>query len=190
MTRDGGQTDEELAARAAGGDRAAFDDLVRRHKAALYRFVRRYVGHSEDAYDVLQNTFLSAWRGLPRYDAARPFLPWLRTIALNKCRDFGRRQFVRRLMLRAHATESVDPPGLTAEADLESVEAYRLGRVDAAIAKLPPFYKEPLLLTIVSGLSHIEAAKLLKTTPKAIEMRVYRARRKIQDAVGNFDAEG
>ena len=182
------ETDENLAAQAATGDRAAFETLVRRHKSSLFRFVRRYVGNPDDAYDVLQDTFISVWSGLRRYDSTRPFLPWLRTIALNKCRDFGRRLFVRRLMLRTRAAQPEDPPAPPADSDsisAEALESQRLAEVDAAIAALPPFYKEPLLLTIVSGLSHREAADLLKTTAKAVEMRVYRARRKILEAVGD-----
>jgi RNA polymerase sigma factor (sigma-70 family) len=174
-------TDEQIAAAAKRGQRDAFEVLVRRHKASIYRFVRRYIGQGDDAYDILQNCFVSAWIGLDRYDPGRPFLPWLRVIALNKCRDFSRRQKVRRLILKAFAAETdaaeAVPPveGL----DAKGGEAERLSRLDKAIARLPAFYKEPLLLTTVSGLSHVEAAEELKTTPKAIEMRLYRARKKI-----------
>lgn len=177
--------DEQLAITAQSGDRSAFETLVRRHKARIYRFVRRYVGHSEDAYDILQDCFVTAWVSLGRYDPKRPFLPWLRIIALNKCRDFSRRQKVRQLMLKAFALETrvdqvADAVQATGDdgADLE-----RFSRLDQAIADLPAFYKEPLLLTTVGGLSNVEAAETLKTTPKAIEMRLYRARQKLLSAL-------
>jgi len=177
--------DEAIAARAKAGDRGAFDALVRRHKDGIYRFVRRYVRNADDAYDILQSCFISAWQGLGRYDPARPFLRWLRTIALNKCRDFGRRQAVRGFILRAFALERAEDPG-TVESD---PDAERLARMDRAIADLPAFYKEPLLLTVVSGLSHQETADLLKSTPKAVEMRLYRARHKIKIAMHEKTAE-
>jgi RNA polymerase sigma-70 factor (ECF subfamily) len=184
-------SDEELANLAARGERPAFEVLVRRHKGALFAFVRRYVGQRDDAHDVLQNAFLAAWLALNRYDPSRPFLPWLRTIALNKCRDFGRRQKVRRLLLLAKAAEpepeSIPSPDINAH---EAIEALRLRRLDAAITALPSFYKEPLLLTAVSGLSHVEAAALLKITPKAVEMRLRRARQRLAKAVGHDGAEG
>jgi len=183
-------SDETLAARAAQGDRMAFERIVQRHKTQLFQFVRRYVGQSDDAYDVLQDTFLAAWSAAPRYDPSRSFSPWLRTIALNKCRDFGRRQAVRRLLLRARAAEPNHVPGeWDITDDQANAEANRLNRLDKAIAALPAFYKEPLLLTSVSGLSHQEAAETLKTTAKAVEMRVYRARRKLFAALGS-DEEG
>lgn len=187
MTEPGSECDEDLARRAQRGDRAAFESLVRRHKDALYRFVRRYIGQADDAYDVLQNCLVAAWLGLPRYDPARAFAPWLRAIALNKCRDFGRRQTVRRLFLKVFADDpaSDQPFGDGQDTENDAVRANdRLSRLDRAIADLPALYKEPLLLTTVSGLSHEEAAILLKTTPKAVEMRLYRARRKLRTALG------
>ncbi|MBS0470972.1 MAG: RNA polymerase sigma factor [Proteobacteria bacterium] len=188
MTSPGSPTDEALAARAKLGERAAFEELVRRHKDGLYRFVRRYVGHADDAYDVLQDCLASAWLGLHRYEDDRPFAPWIRTIALNKCRDFGRRQRVRAFFLRAFAAdreagETVVPAVDEAEPDA-ALESERLDRLDRAIAELPAFYKEPLLLTTAGGLSHDEAAAMLNTTAKAIEMRLYRARRKLQTVLG------
>lgn len=184
---DAPESDESLASLAARGDRTAFEAIVRRHKAAIFAFVRRYVGQSDDAHDVLQETFLAAWLALHRYDSARAFLPWLRTIALNKCRDHGRRQRVRRLLLLARAVEPEEPPIPDAE---EFAEAARLKKLDEVIAALPAFYKEPLLLTAVSGLSQTETAALLKTTPKAVEMRVRRARLRIARAFGESEPEG
>ena len=181
---DGELPDAELARRAARSDRRAFDEIVQRHKTALYAFVRRYVGDADDAYDVLQNTFVSAWLGIKRFDPARPLLPWLRTIALNKCRDFGRRATVRRLLLRAKAEEPEEHP---AGPEVSS-EDVRLRRLDRAILSLPASYREALLLTTVSGLRHAEAAEILRTSAKAVEMRVRRARKKLAELLG--DGEG
>src|SRR5215813_2702816 len=92
--------DASLALAARQGDQPAFAALMRRHKQWLYRFVRRYVGDRDDAYDVVQESFVSAWGALSRYDPGRPFEAWLRRIALNKCRDRARRNAVRRAALR------------------------------------------------------------------------------------------
>lgn len=180
----GSEISQEIVARAAAGDRGAFGIIVSQTKAALYAFVRRYIGDTDEAYDVLQNSYVAAWLGMRRFDARKPILPWLRTIALNKCRDHGRRATVRRIFLRARAQE---PPEPIAYDHIESDA--KLARLDHAIVKLPPFYREPLLLTSVSGLSHSEAAEILKTTPKAVEMRLRRARQKLIELLGQ-EAEG
>ncbi|MCP5412044.1 MAG: RNA polymerase sigma factor [Alphaproteobacteria bacterium] len=176
-----------MAACAKAGEREAFDLLVQKYKHVIHQFVRRYVGQADDAYDVLQECFIAAWRGISRYDPERPFLPWLRVIALNKCRDFGRRQSVRRIVLETFFRQSVrrDQVGIDLETETEDAQTAQMLSLDKAIATLPAFYKEPLLLSVVSGLSHQDIAEMLKTTSKAVEMRLYRARKKLLDTVEN-----
>jgi RNA polymerase sigma-70 factor (ECF subfamily) len=185
---DGPDEDErQLAAAARAGGRAAFDQLVRREKRPLYRFVRRYVGNAEDAYDIVQDTFVSAWLALERYDSRQPFAFWLRAIALNKCRDHGRRQAVRRrfLTLFSLAPEALDEE-LLSEPELSRVDdERRLRRLDQAIAALPRQYKEPLLLTLVSGLTQQQAARELGISIKAVEMRMRRARERLRESLGS-----
>ncbi len=189
-----GREDSEahLAACAKDGERGAFDVLVERNRNTVFQFVRRYVGNADDAYDVLQDCFLAAWDGLSRYDLNRPFLPWLRIIALNKCRDFGRRQTVRRIVLETFFRQpsQQEQAQRDQEADAEVQQAKRLDALDKAIAALPTFYKEPLLLAVVSGVSHENIAKMLETTPKAVEMRLRRARKKLFEAMQSQTGEG
>jgi RNA polymerase sigma-70 factor (ECF subfamily) len=171
--------ENQLAARAQAGDARAFEALIRREKVGLYAFVRRYVGDSDQAYDLLQESLVAAWRALKRYDPERPFGAWLRRIALNKCHDHSRRARVRRLMLAAFSLEprSRSPQGPPAPDPREE----RLARLDAAIARLPAVYRDPLLLTTAGGLSHVAAAGVLGLSAKAVEMRLYRARRRLAE---------
>jgi RNA polymerase sigma factor (sigma-70 family) len=172
--------DKELVARALRGDERAFTWLMRRHKEAVYRFLRRYTGASDEAFDLLQETFAAAWSALRRYDAERPLAAWLRSIALNKCRDWSRRRAVRRWLTRSDPLDG--PAGAALADDQPDAEArlserQRLAQLDAAIAGLPAGLKEPLILTQLEGLSHEEAGRALGLSAKAIEVRVYRARR-------------
>ena len=179
--------DEILASRAQQGDRKAFEMLVGRHKEPLYRLLRRYLGNADEAYDLLQDTLITVWESLPRYDPKRSFFAWIRTIALNKCRDFSRRQRFRRMFSTMLAAEPQLPPVTPAEdAELTEDQAqqkHRLRRLDAAIAALPVLYKEPLLLTTLEGLPQEAVAAILKTTTKAIEMRLRRARQQLAEAL-------
>ncbi len=174
-------SDEALAIRAARGEEAAFGVLMRRHKGWLYRFVRRYVGDAEEGYDVLQESFASAWSGLSRYDPERPFTVWLRRIALNKCRDRARRAAVRRVLFgsmgaNAKAPDVADP---SPTADEAAATSRAVGRLEVAIAALPRQLKEPLVLTALEGMSHKEAAEMLGLNAKAVETRVYRAKKQL-----------
>ena len=181
-------SDEALALRAQQGERQAFDLLIHRHKSALYRMVRRYVGDADEAYDLLQDALISVWEGLDRYDVRRSFLAWTHVIALNKCRDFSRRRRFRRLVLGAFASEPVattskDPSEQDEANSLAVDHDQQMRRLEDAIAALPVLYKEPLVLTTAGGLSQEAAAELLNTTTKAIEMRLRRARAKLRLAL-------
>ena len=173
--------DASLAVAARDGDEAAFAAIMRRHKGWLYQFIRRYVTDRDDAYDVLQESFVSAWGALSRFDPERPFEAWLRRIALNKCRDRARRNAVRRAALRvlglAEAAASSQSIAPAADSAASADEALR--RLEGALARLPRQLKEPLVLTMLEGLSHKDAGALLGINAKAVETRVYRAKRQL-----------
>lgn len=177
-------SDAVLAARALKGDRSAFNHIVRRNQEPLYRFIRRYVGDADEAYDLLQETFVSAWQALGRYDPARPATTWLRRIALNKCRDWGRRRAVRKFFYAAKTLDETTPlPDPSASANPEDNIEFALTGLDRAIAALPAQLKEPLLLTAFEGFSHAAAGETLGISAKAVETRVYRARKLLAEAL-------
>lgn len=160
-------------------------------KAGLYRFVRRYVGEEEEAFDLVQETYASAWFAIRRYDPERPFETWLRAIAVNKCRDWNRRRQVRRFirgMVGLDAPEAVkagdDLPG----AEVQLADRRRLQQVSRAIDALPDGLKSPLLLSTLEGRSHAEIGAILGLSSKAVELRIARARRKLREALGEASA--
>ena len=179
------EPDSELVRRARAGEQRAFSLLMGRHKHWVYRFVRRYVGDADEAYDVTQDAFVAAMSNLHRYDATRPFDTWLRRIALNKCRDRARREAVRRAIGLSRRgpeeTESVADPAVGADEALAAGSA--LKALDRAIAALPSGLKEPLVLTALEGLSQKEAGVLLGLSAKAVEVRVYRAKRQLAESL-------
>jgi len=182
--------DSVLVRRILEGEDVAFTQLMRRHKKWLYRFISRYVGHGDDAFDLLQETFVAAWAALERYDADRPFQAWLRQIALNKCRDWSRRTAVRSIVQRATselAHLASRARWANPEAMIETGDA--LQRLDAAIASLPIHLREPLVLTVLENLSHRETAQLLGISEKAVETRVYRAKRQLSRLIGRPDLQ-
>jgi RNA polymerase sigma factor CnrH len=178
--------DELLAARAAAGDEHAFADLVRRHKEPLYRLLRRYTGDADEAYEAAHEAFIAAWSALRRYDPQRPFIFWLRAIAINKARDRGRRMAFRRLIFGPDGLDrgpALETPDSAIPADEAVIARESSARLDHAIARLPARLKEAILLTAFEGLSHQEAADLLAVSAKTIETRVYRARQTLARAL-------
>lgn len=187
MSADPAESDAALVRRARAGEERAYTLLMRRHKEALYRFARRYTGDSDEAYEIVQLTFISAWQALARFDTGRAFDTWLRAIALNKCRDKARRAKVRGLFFgpRAHRDEAAADPAAAHPGPEDRVaDRDELRAAEKAIARLPDGLKAPLILTAIEGLSMAEAADILGMTPKAVENRIYRARKALAETLG------
>ena len=182
----GDPDDAELACRSLAGDRSAFSRLMGRHKAPINSYIRRYVRDPDAAADVLQETFVSAWRALSGYDRGRPFDVWLRRIALNKCRDHGRRASVRSVISglfdsSGRGVEDAPDPAAGGEAGLIAREEVRA--LETALAALPHGLRDPLVLTALEGLPQAQAGAVLGLSAKAVEVRVYRARTRLAAAL-------
>jgi RNA polymerase sigma-70 factor (ECF subfamily) len=190
MTSDSGARDDAaLVIAALAGDNRAFTEIMRKHKDAVYRFVRQYVGDADEAYDLVQETFVAAWSALSGFDKDKPLSAWLRRIALNKCRDWTRRRKVRRFFFAAESINS-SPREIASPTPADnSAQEIQLAALDAGLAALPQSLKEPLLLTLFEGLSHKEAARVLNVSPKAIETRLYRARQILAQKIAPSQTE-
>lgn len=178
-----GRDDAALVAAIRAGDQRAFTQLMRRYKEGLYRFVRGYVGDASEANDLVQEAFVAAWHALARYDTKRSFGVWVKRIAINKCRDWRRRRAVRQFFYKA---EDIDRPGLEIAEPVATASEREddLARLDEAIAALPASLKEPLLLSLTEDLSHRDIGEALGITAKAVEVRLYRAKRALNEALG------
>lgn len=187
LTGDHDIEDAHLALQAAKGDDLAFNRLMHRHGAAIYRFLFRMLRDAGDAEDAAQETFVAAHRNLSRYDPDRPLLAWLFQIARNKARDQIRRRVVRRWL----TAESLDDRHAAADATPERIVQDRddLAALESAIARLPEGLRTPLLLSAVEGMAHSEIAEVMGLSVKGVEMRIYRARKKVA-ALSGLKQEG
>lgn len=175
-------SDGDLAGLALSGRQAAYSALLRRHRDLVFRIARASCGDEDGALDITQQSFISAFAALGRYDRTRPFAHWIARIALNKCRDRARRMKLRALfsfvLPEDHESSLHDP---AAGPDDALAGRQELARTMAAIARLPAPQREVLVLRAVEGLSEAEVAALLGITAKAVETRLYRARRRLED---------
>jgi RNA polymerase sigma factor (sigma-70 family) len=174
-------TDSELATLSIAGRQAAFAEIMRRYRQPVFRLARACTGEPDEALDLVQETFVSAHQALSRYDAQRSMKAWLSAIAINKCRDWGRKRAVRRFLsfalpLDGQAEAVVDEEPA---ADAAAADRQELDRVTRAIATLPMNLKEVLVLRTIEGLSQAETADVLGVSQKAVETRLYRARARL-----------
>ncbi len=177
----GEERDERLAARAAGGDRRAFEALVTRHRRAVYRLCWSVTGNPADADDAAQETFLRVFRALPSYDPERPFAPWLRKIAWN-CGLSVRRDGqagVPKVSAEEHS-DPADPAGGPEDAASGNEEKRR---VEAAMAGLPEELRTVMVLRAVEGLSYAEIAETVGIPAGTVMSRLSRARERLLAAL-------
>jgi RNA polymerase sigma-70 factor, ECF subfamily len=168
-------TDAALAASAVGGDTAAFETLVRRHYAAVWRIAFLSVREEMAAEELTQDTFLRAYRSLAGWRGDASLRTWLATICRRLCIDRA----------RLKQLEMVAAPDFEAVAGSTSEAEALADRFDlqAALDRLPADDREAFLLVHHYGYSSFEAASLLDVPASTVRTRVSRARERLAAAL-------
>jgi RNA polymerase sigma-70 factor (ECF subfamily) len=172
--------DDFLVERARGGDLAAFETLVERHRATVFRVTARLVGEHE-AEDVTQDAFLRAYHRLGRFRGEASFRTWLLRIAHNSAMDaLGRRR------RRADSDDADDleqaPDVEEARRPAERLErSERLRRLEGKLELLRSEHRTVLVLRDVEGLSYEEIAEVTAMPVGSVKGRLHRARGELID---------
>jgi RNA polymerase sigma-70 factor (ECF subfamily) len=179
-----GLDDTQLMVAVQQGNTMAFRALVERYKKKAYYTALKLVGDPDDAYDLSQEAFIRVYNARRRYDRAHPFYAWFYTIIRNLARNYLRKRSVRleyatRIKrIRKRSLDFSDSPECIAEAD-EAKKA-----VWAAIEKLSYDHREIIILRHFEDMSYEEIAKLLGIAVGSVMSRLYYARRKLRDLLG------
>jgi RNA polymerase sigma-70 factor, ECF subfamily len=178
-------SDEALAARAAAGDGHAFEEIVARYEARVFRLACRLTSET-DAPDVLQETFLQVYRHLPSFRGESQLGTWLYRIATNAAlmlrRTRARRPvesldaFMPRFDERGVHAELPAQLQIAARAD-ELIDRQVLAdKARAGIARLPDLYRDAFVLRDLEEMSTTDVAQVLGVEPATVRQRVHRAR--------------
>ncbi len=186
-------TDKQLEAldradmdRLASGHDAALNELMERHAPKLFNYLIRCLQNEEDAADAAQETFVRVYQNRARFDPNQRFATWLYAIATNLVKDRYRyRSRHPQVSLEAENADTGNEfrENLPEQAPTpsESVQvAERAKAVREAVAELPEELRTPLILSEYEELSHAEIAEILKCSAKAVETRIYRARKHLR----------
>jgi len=176
------EPDEALVERCLAGDPAAFRLLVARYRRPLYNAAFRVVGNAEDASDVTQAAFTEVAERLGTYDPAHRFFSWIYRIAVNAALNVARRN---RQEAPLEVGEGDGPQVRDPEALLASAELAR--RVQAALSRLGEDHRVVLTLRHFSELSYRELAEVLGLEEKTVKSRLYEARQRLRDLLGDLE---
>src|ERR1700674_783230 len=169
-------TDEELVARSIGGDADSFNQLVLRWERPIYALAYRTIGREEEARDVCQETFLRAFRALPRFRGQAKFSSWLYRIALNLCKDCVRRGRRTPVVDTPQDLDLMDLPAAAEPSEwIEDLVARRdeMRVVERAMALLPVEQRTAIVLKEYHGLTFQEIADLIGCPLSTVKTRLY-----------------
>jgi RNA polymerase sigma-70 factor (ECF subfamily) len=185
-------SDLEAIRAALAGEEDAFGRLVDKYRDSIFNLAYRMTGNPADAEELSQEAFLRAYTGLADFRVGARFHPWLYTITLNLCRNhLRRRSLLRWVPLHAPAGReeedggaALDPPAPAANPEQALLDKEVDARLQRAIDALPVKYREVFLLRQSEGLSYEEIAEIAGLPLGTVEVRLFRARRRLLEALG------
>jgi RNA polymerase sigma-70 factor (ECF subfamily) len=184
------ELDRADMAQLASDHDAALNDLMERHAGKLFNYLIRCLQNEEDAADAAQEAFVRVYQHRAKFDASQKFSTWLYAIATNLVKDRYRYR-ARHPQVSLDAESGVTGHGFQENlpeqkpTPSESVQAAeRAAAVRAAVGELPEDLRTPLILSEYEELSHADIGAILKCSAKAVETRIYRARKQLRDKLG------
>ena len=180
-------TDQALVAKARAGDTDAFGVLVERHGRSLFRLAYRMTGNEQDGEDVVQESFLRAYRQLSKFDERATFGTWLYRIASNCSLDLVRSRKRRSEHLAPVDDEMEDPmqslPSGDPTPERVALSSELRGRVAEAMNELSPTERTAFVLRHFEGMRIEEVSRVLECQPGAAKHSVFRAVQKLRRAL-------
>jgi RNA polymerase sigma-70 factor (ECF subfamily) len=156
---------------------AVFDRLVESHQDRVARLACRLLGWPADVDDVVQEVFLAAWKGLPRFRGQSDLATWLTRITVNKCRSRRRKEMVRLAWLWRKGQEEA---ANSEPADRAALDRETHAEVRRRVRRLPPRYCEVVVLRYLEEMPVEEIGQVLGLTRNTVEVRLHRARERLR----------
>src|SRR5580704_9454969 len=180
------EDDRELVRRAQKDDKAAFEELVKRHQSRVFAVAGGILRNREDVEDIGQQVFLKAYFSLKRFDQRAAFSTWLYKITVNECWDLLRKRKVRPLVFEAELSEEQVRQYQASEEKTDGAPdvSERLAsqeQVEKLLECLDERDRMMLILKEVQGFSVEEIAEILEINGNTVKVRLFRARQKITD---------
>jgi RNA polymerase sigma-70 factor, ECF subfamily len=184
-SRSGIPTDEDIVRRVVAGEGVLFEVLMRRNNQRLYRAIRSIVQVEADVEDVMQQTYVQAYRALSGFENSAKFSTWLIRIGLNAAISCGRAasRFVA-LQENEEPVAAMTSPEPTPEERTNARELQQL--LEKVLDTLPELYRTVLMLREVEGLSTTETAHALAVTDDVVKTRLHRAKLLARDTLHSW----
>ncbi|MGH2955972.1 MAG: sigma-70 family RNA polymerase sigma factor, partial [Solirubrobacterales bacterium] len=168
--------EQALIERAQGGDRAAFEELVRGSADRLYAVLLRFVADADEAEEATQEAFLRAWRSIGDFRGGSRFFTWLYRIGINEAKRRVERRPPAGLLSSLDDEPVPEAPDWSRAPEVQAEQQEVRTVLERAVRALPIEYRATIILRDVEGLSTREAAEVMELGEAAFKSRLHRAR--------------
>jgi RNA polymerase sigma-70 factor (ECF subfamily) len=190
------EQDTQDMARLAGSHDAALNELMDRHAGKLFHYLVRSLQNEADAADLAQETFVRVYQNRTKFDPSQKFTTWLYAIASNLVRDRYRWRLrhpqasleAENEQAGTHLNDRLPSRERAPDEHLQIEEQAVVVR--EAVGALPEELRQPLILAVYEELPQVEIARILKCSVKAVETRIYRARRQLRTVLASLVRTG
>lgn len=191
-TRQDPRDEQALVAAAVDGDLRAYDELVQRCQQRVYATIYHMTSNHEDANDLVQETFIKAYRSLKSFRGGASFCTWVYRIGVNRTINFLKQRKKRYQMslndLDAHVEKDPDLVALVSEEtprrDAQLTELQQ--KLNEALMKLSDQHRLAVVLHDVQGLPHDEIAKIMECNVGTVRSRLFYARQQLQGLLADY----
>jgi RNA polymerase sigma-70 factor (ECF subfamily) len=182
--------DNKLVAKIKEGDQKSFEKIIKKYKTQLYPFILKYINNPNDSYDIIQEVFTKVYFNINSFNPSKAlFKTWLYTIAINLCKDYKKKKRLQKaipfMINDSEKEEGFSMEKLIVSDDIstenELINSQESKKLVVEINKLPDKIRIPLILFYLEEKSYKEVAEILKISTKAVEMKVYRAKKILEN---------
>lgn len=190
--------DLDLMRRLQTGEEAALNELMARHKEAVFHFILRYTRNEADAAELTEETFARVYFHAAGFQPKAKVKTWIFSIASNLCRDRHRKK-KRFGLFSLDEEKGIDEPyslreRLPDERQVSPAQATEtretIELIEKEIDRLPVKLKIPFVFCVLEGHSYEECAEMIQRSVKTVETRIYRARKILRQLLESFHAKG
>jgi RNA polymerase sigma-70 factor (ECF subfamily) len=181
----GDETDEALVAKIQKGNQRLFGVLIDRYQTKLMRYGKKFLNSHDDIQDIVQDVFIKAYQNLKSFDTSRRFSPWIYRIAHNAC--------INELRKKSRQFISVDfdtffPHPIYVDPDVsEKEKADMRHMLDKTLERLPPKYREVLVLHYYEDMAYKDIADILEVPMGTVSIRLKRAKESLKQLLHNHE---
>jgi len=167
-------TQDEIVERCKRGDASAYTTLYNLYSKEVYNTIYRLVNHTGEAEDLLQESFVSAFQAIGKFENTGGFRAWIKRIAINKSISWIRKRKLRLVELETGNVKIGDEEPID-----EKAFAFKVEEVKKAIEALPEGYRTIVNLHLFENITHVEIGQMLGLANNTVRIQYHRAKQKI-----------